>query len=63
MKKLFCVLALAGVFAACNNSTDSTKTEDSTAIKPDTTVVTPPVDTLHVDTSKAKTDTTSPAKK
>ncbi|MEO5783684.1 MAG: hypothetical protein ABIQ07_10455 [Ginsengibacter sp.] len=55
MKKVFLALALASVFAACNDSkTDSTTATDSTTVKVDTSVVTP------VDTSanKMMADTT-----
>ena len=60
MKKFLVILVTAVAFGACNNSSDSTKTEDSTTIKPDTTpVITVPdsisVDSVHkMDTIKKK---------
>ena len=56
------MFAIAGTLVACNNASDTEKTEDSTVVTtetapaptPDTTVVvTPPVtDTVVVDTTK-----------
>ena len=60
MKKFLIVLVTAVAFAACNNSSDSSKTEDTTTIKPDTaSVITVPdstkVDSVHkMDTIKKK---------
>ena len=60
MKKFLVILVAAVAFTACNNSSDSTKTEDTTTIKPDTTpVITLPdstsVDSVHkMDTIKKK---------
>ena len=52
MKKLFAILAIATVFVACNNATESAKSAvDSTAAKVDSTVK------ATVDTMKAKVDT------
>ena len=56
MKKLFSILAIAGVMAACNNSTDSGKTTtDSTTMSTDTT------SKMSTDTNmnKMSTDTTN----
>lgn len=63
MKKLFAILAVAGVLVACN---DSGKTEepkaDSTAVQaPPVDTTATPVDTTKVDTTGApKVDTTAP---
>jgi hypothetical protein len=60
MKKFLVVLVALVAFTACNNSSDSTKTDDTTTIRPDSTpVITLPdstsVDSLHkMDTTKKK---------
>lgn len=60
MKKLLLVLAI-GAFVACNNSSDSTKSADSTATSPsvDTSAV-KPMDSLGkaADTTAKPVDTT-----
>lgn len=56
MKKVLLAFAVVSIFAACNDSkTDSTTTTDSSAVKVDTTAITPVVvDTIKVDTSVNK---------
>ena len=56
MKKVLLAFAVVSIFAACNDSkTDSTTTTDSSAVKVDTTAITPVVvDTIKVDTSANK---------
>ena len=52
MKKLFVIIAIGTMAAACNNSTDSGKTtKDSTTMTTDTT------NKMTTDTSKMSTDT------
>ena len=56
MKKVFLALAIASVFAACNDSkTDSTTTSDSTNVKVDSSAVTP----MTTDTSSTRMADTS----
>ena len=63
MKKLFAIAILTVAFAACNNSSESKSTEDTTAVKADTsTMTTPAPDTTHVDTSASKMKDTSAKK-
>jgi len=49
MKKLFAIIAIAGLFAACNNEADNTTVTDSTTTNTITTDTVPAVaDTTHV---------------
>ena len=57
MKKLFVILAVAGVMAACKNA----KTDSTTAVKVDTATAKVDTATAKVDTAAAKVD--SAAKK
>ena len=59
MKKLLAIAIIVTGFVACNNSSESSKTEDSTTVTPDTaTMITPAPDTTHVDTT-SKMDTSA----
>lgn len=65
MKKLFAILAVAGVLVACNDSAtkEEVKTDSpaATTVTPDTTATATSVDTTAVkavDTTKAVVDTT-----
>ena len=58
MKKIFGMLAIAGLLVACNNESESTEITDSTTIMTDTTVVAPMDTTNMVDTTVLTTDTT-----
>lgn len=58
MKKVFAILAIAGLMAACNNSGKKEETKTDTT-KTDTTVVTPPADTTKPATDTTKMDTTA----
>ena len=53
MKKLFAILAIAGLMVACNNKKkEEKKTEtDTTTQMPVDTNITAPVDTTHMDTT------------
>ena len=56
MKKVFAILALTAVFAACNNSADKKETTDTTAAPAVDTTAAPVVDTTAapvVDTTAA----------
>ncbi len=61
MKKFLAILAVAGVFAACNSGSDETKTGDSTGTNDTVTVnTTPTTDTVVVKTdSTVKADSAS----
>ena len=57
MKKFLIVVVTAVAFAACNNSSDSSKTADTMTIRPDSTpVITVPDSTTRMD-SVHKMDT------
>jgi len=56
MKKLFAILAVAGVFAACGGSKTETPAVDSSAIKVDSTAK---VDSTKKDSSVVKVDSTA----
>ena len=60
MKKLFAILAVAGVMAACNSGDDA-QNGDTTNAAADTTpaVVTPDTTTVTADTTAAAGDTTT----
>jgi uncharacterized lipoprotein len=63
MKKLFAILAVAGLLTACGEgaATEETKTDTSatTTTTPDTSAtVTPDTSAVKADTSKVATDTT-----
>lgn len=55
MKKLFAILAIAGVVTACNNASEGTTSADSTVVATDSTAA-PVTDTA---TAPAATDSTS----
>ena len=58
MKKVFAILAVAGVMAACNSAENKEAAKDSTAVTADTSAKAP-VDTTHHDSAaKASVDTT-----
>ncbi len=49
MKNFLAILVSAVTLAACNNSSESSKTDDTMTIKPDTTPVITLPDSTHVD--------------
>jgi PBP1b-binding outer membrane lipoprotein LpoB len=51
MKKVFAILAVAGLMAACNSGENKAAGADSAAVKVDSSAV--KVDTTKVDTTKA----------
>jgi hypothetical protein len=55
MKKFFAIAIIAASLAACNNSSESKSTEDTTAVKPDTSaMMAPDTSSKMSDTSKMK---------
>jgi hypothetical protein len=62
MKKFFAIAVIASAMVACNNSSDSKTSTDTTAVKPDTAVVVPADTTHHVDTTVVKADTSAKKK-
>ena len=61
MKKVFAILAIAGLMVACNNKSDKKTDGTDTTKAPDTAMVTTPdtAATTAPDTAAAKTDTTA----
>jgi len=65
MKKFFAIAIITASLAACNNSGDASKTEDTTVVKPDTSAMTTTPDTsskMSADTSKKMSTDTSKKK-
>jgi hypothetical protein len=59
MKKFLAIAIFATVFVACNNSSESSESKDSTAVAPDTSTMAPAPDTTtHADTT-SKMDTSA----
>jgi hypothetical protein len=58
MKKFLGILAIAGVLVACNNSSSTTETTDSTKVDSIPAAVTVP-DSTKVDSTVVKTDSTA----
>ncbi len=57
MKKVFAILAVAGLMTACNNAEKTEATADSAAVTVDTAAVTVDTAAAAVDTAKAAADT------
>jgi hypothetical protein len=58
MKKVFAILALAGVMAACNNGGNKEVKADSAAVKVDSAAVKVDSAAVKVDSAAAKVDST-----
>ncbi len=61
MKKLFAILAIAGVVTACNSSSDTSTSSDTTTTMDTTTMMAPmdtttmsPMDTMSTDTTTVR---------
>lgn len=48
MKKLFAIIAIAGVFTACNNDAETTTTTTDSMMTTDTMTMAPMNDTSHM---------------
>jgi hypothetical protein len=60
MKKFLAIAIIVTALGACNNSSESSATSDtSTTVTPDTMAPAPAPDTTHVDTSASKMDTSA----
>jgi uncharacterized protein YcfL len=57
MKKFLAIAIFATVLVACNNSSESSESKDSTAVAPDTSTMAPDT-TTHADTT-SKMDTSA----